>query len=68
MVLIAVGLRRHYAPLRYFAITVFAITIVKVFGVDLAELDRLYRVLSVGGLGVALLLASYLYQRRLTGA
>jgi len=68
MVLIAVGLRRHYAPLRYFAITVFAITIVKVFGVDLAELDRLYRVMSVGGLGVALLLASYLYQRRLTGA
>ena len=29
----------------------------------LAELDRIYRVLSVIGLGVALLVSSYLYQR-----
>jgi uncharacterized membrane protein len=61
--LIIVGLRRKYAPIRYFAIAVFAITILKVFAIDLAELDRLYRVLSVVGLGVALLLTSYLYQK-----
>ena len=43
--------------------TVFVITIVKVFAIDLAQLDRLYRVLSVIGLGVTLLLTSYLYQK-----
>ena len=62
-VLILVGLRRNYAPIRYFAMTVFVVTIVKVFAIDLAELDRLYRVLSVIGLGVTLLLTSYLYQK-----
>jgi uncharacterized membrane protein len=61
--LIVVGLRRKYAPIRYFAMTVFVVTIVKVFAIDLAELDRIYRVLSVVGLGVTLLLTSYLYQR-----
>jgi hypothetical protein len=61
--LIVIGLRKKYAPIRYFAITVFGITIIKVFAIDLAELDRIYRVLSVIGLGVALLVTSYLYQQ-----
>jgi len=61
--LIVVGLKKRYAPIRYFAMTVFVITIVKVFAIDLAELDRIYRVLSVVGLGVTLLVTSYLYQR-----
>jgi hypothetical protein len=61
--LIVVGLWKRYAPIRYFAMTVFLITIVKVFAVDLAELDRIYRVLSVIGVGLTLLLTSYLYQR-----
>ena len=38
-------------------------TIVKVFAFDLATLDRIYRVSSVIGLGVLLLVTSYLYQR-----
>jgi len=61
--LIVVGLWKGYAPIRYFAITVFVVTIVKVFAIDLAELDRIYRVLSIVGLGVMLLMTSYLYQR-----
>jgi uncharacterized membrane protein len=61
--LIVVGLRKGYAPIRYFAIAMFVVTIVKVSAVDLADLDRIYRVLSVIGLGLALLLSSYLYQR-----
>ena len=32
---------------------------------DLAQLDRVYRILSVIGLGVLLLVASFLYQRLL---
>ena len=61
--LIVAGLRRHYAPIRYFGIVVFAATILKVFMIDLASLDRIYRVVSVIGLGVLLLITSYLYQR-----
>jgi uncharacterized membrane protein len=61
--LIVAGLRRHYAPIRYLGILVFAATILKVFMIDLASLDRIYRVVSVIGLGVLLLTTSYLYQR-----
>ena len=61
--LVAIGIARRYAPIRYLAIVLFAATIGKVFLVDLAELDRVYRVLSVIGLGVLLIVASYLYQR-----
>jgi len=62
-VLIVAGMRRRYAPLRYFAIALFAVTIAKVFAIDLAELDRIYRISSIVGLGIALLVSSYLYQR-----
>jgi uncharacterized membrane protein len=61
--LIVAGIRHRYAPLRYTAFAVFAVTIGKVFAVDLARLDRLYRVSSILGLGVLLLLTSYLYHR-----
>jgi hypothetical protein len=61
--LIVAGIQKRYGPIRYFAILVFAGTIMKVFLVDLAELDRIYRVLSIVGLGVALLMTSFLYHR-----
>jgi uncharacterized membrane protein len=62
-VLIVIGLRRNYAPIRYFAMLVFGVTIVKVFALDMAELDRIYRVSSIIGLGILLLVTSYLYTR-----
>lgn len=62
-ILVIVGLIRKYAPIRYFAMIVFACTILKVFAIDLAELDRIYRVLSIIGLGITLLVTSYLYQK-----
>jgi uncharacterized membrane protein len=61
-VLIVIGLRRDYAPIRYFAIVLFAATSLKVFTVDLWIMNRVYRVLSIIGLGVALLVSSFLYQ------
>ena len=61
--LIVIGLRGDYAPIRYFAILLFALTTVKVFFVDTAQLQRVYRILSVIGLGIALLVTSYLSQR-----
>jgi uncharacterized membrane protein len=64
VVLIAIGIRRRYAPARYFAILLFGLTIAKVLLHDIAGLDRFYRMLTVLGVGVLLLVASYLYQRR----
>lgn len=61
--LIVAGFRRRYSPIRHFAIAVFAVTIAKVFLVDLAELERIYRVASIVALGVMLLVTSYLYTR-----
>ena len=61
--LIVVGLQRRYAPIRYFAIALFGITIVKVFFSDLSELEQIYRVISVIGLGIMLLVTAFLYQR-----
>ena len=62
-ILVIVGLMRKYAPIRYFAMALFALTTVKVFAIDLAELDRIYRVLTIIGLGITLLVTSYLYQK-----
>lgn len=64
VVLIAVGIRRDYAPARYFAIALFGLTVAKVLMNDIAGLDRFYRMLTVLAVGVLLLVASYLYQRR----
>jgi uncharacterized membrane protein len=62
--LIVAGIRRRYAPIRYLAIAVFGVSIVKVVLVDLARLDQFYRVSSIVALGVTLLVTSYLYHRQ----
>jgi uncharacterized membrane protein len=61
--LVAAGFRRQYAPARYLAIALFGLTIVKVMTKDIAELDRVYQMLSVLAVGALLVAASYLYQR-----
>ena len=68
VVLIAIGIRRNYAPGRYFAIVLFGLTVTKVLMNDIAGLDRFYRMLTVLAVGVLLLVASYLYQRRTAAA
>jgi uncharacterized membrane protein len=62
-VLIALGMQRAYAPVRYIGMAVLAITIVKVFFYDLWELGGIYRVIGFIGFGIVLLLVSYLYQK-----
>ena len=63
VVLLAIGFGRRIAPLRYLAIALFGITVVKVFVVDLANLETVYRIVSFIVLGVLLLAASFLYQQ-----
>ncbi len=61
--LLALGLQRRSAGLRWISLVVLLITIVKVFLYDLGQLEGLYRVGSLAGLAVSLLLVSLVYQR-----
>lgn len=65
---IMAGLWRHYAPLRYIGITVIAITVLKVFFVDLWGLGGIYRVIGFLTLGILLVGVSYFYQRARRGS
>jgi len=62
--LIALGMKRAYAPVRYIGMTILAVTILKVFFYDLWELGGIYRVVGFITFGILLVLVSYLYQKR----
>jgi len=61
--LMIVGVWRRTAFVRWQALVLIAVTIVKVFVYDVSELDRAYRILSFIVLGVLLLAISFVYQR-----
>jgi uncharacterized membrane protein len=61
--LIVAGIVRRYAPIRYLAIALLALTAAKVFLFDLSALGGIYRIIGFVGLGVFLLLGAWLYQR-----
>jgi len=63
VVLLAVGFARLSNLLRYMAIGLFGITVIKIFLVDLSHLEMVYRIVSFIVLGLLLLVASLLYQR-----
>ena len=48
---------------RYGSVVIMLIAVVKVFLVDTAQLEDLYRVMSLFGLGVTLMVLAWLYQR-----
>ena len=54
---------RKAASLRWFSLGLTVVTLGKVFLYDLGELHDLYRVVSLVGLAVSLMLVSLLYQR-----
>ncbi|HEX5758441.1 MAG TPA: DUF2339 domain-containing protein [Thermoanaerobaculia bacterium] len=61
--LLVLGIARRVRALRYASLAAMALTVVKVFLFDMGNLTDLWRVLSFLGLGVALLLLAFLYQR-----
>jgi uncharacterized membrane protein len=61
--LMMVGFWRSSAFVRWQALVLIALTIGKVFGHDVFELDRVYRILSFVVLGSLLLAISFAYQR-----
>ena len=58
-----IGIQRRLAPLRFGAMALFGITVIKVFLVDLSRLDAGYRILSFLVLGAMLIVASFMYTR-----
>jgi uncharacterized membrane protein len=63
ILLVIIGIVRKFQPIRLLAILLFAVTILKVFFVDLQEMDKIYRIVASIGLGVILLAASMMYQK-----
>ncbi len=62
--LIALGVRRESALLRWQALVLFGLVVVKVFVYDSSYLERFYRIISFFILGLVLLVVSFLYQRK----
>ena len=58
-----IGLWKRSQTLRFSAIFIFGISVLKIFIYDLSFLDTLYRIISFFILGVILLVVSYLYNR-----
>ncbi len=61
--LMLVGFWRASAFVRWQALFLIAVTIVKVFVYDTSQLDRIYRIVSFVVLGIMLLSISFAYQR-----
>jgi uncharacterized membrane protein len=62
--LIALGVVRESALLRWQALMLFGLVIVKVFLYDSSYLERFYRIVSFAILSLVLLVVSFLYQRK----
>ena len=66
-VLLATGFRKKATVLRWQGLVLLALSIAKVFLVDLRELSQGYRIVSFLGLGILLVGVSFIYQRNLLG-
>jgi uncharacterized membrane protein len=64
--LLAVGIRWQLKAVRWAAILAMVLTACKIFLLDVSSLGQLYRVGSLFGLAVVLILVSFLYQRFLS--
>src|SRR6266478_1934842 len=62
--LIALGVKRESALLRWQALVLFGLVVAKVFIYDSSFLERFYRIVSFAILGLVLLVVSFLYQRK----
>ncbi len=63
LILLAIGVRARSSSLRWLSLGLMVTTILKVFLHDLGELEDLYRVASLAGLAVSLIVVSLIYQQ-----
>ena len=62
---VIVGFARHLRPLRYAALGLLGLTLLKIMLVDMAQVHAVYRILSFVAVGVVLLCVSYVYHRQI---
>ena len=62
--LIGFGIQRKAPLLRWQALLLFGLVVIKVFIYDSSYLERFYRIVSFFILGLVLLVVSFLYQRK----
>jgi uncharacterized membrane protein len=68
LILLAIGVRARSSSLRWLSLGLLVVTLGKVFLHDLGELEDLYRVGSLVGLAVSLIVVSLIYQRFVFGS
>jgi uncharacterized membrane protein len=61
--MLIVGIRKQLRPLRFAAMGLIGITLLKLFLFDLSRLDQLYRIGAFVGVAIVLIAASALYQK-----
>jgi uncharacterized membrane protein len=61
--LVLAGMWKKYVPIRYFAMALFGVSLLKIFLFDLATVGGIYRVVGFLVVGVILVLVSFVYQR-----
>ena len=62
-VFMLIGVVKNFRGLRWASLGLFTLVTLKVFFVDLADLETIYRIVSFFVLGAVLLIASYTYHR-----
>jgi uncharacterized membrane protein len=65
-IVLGIGVRQKLAPARYAGLGLLVVTLLKLFLHDLWQLRGLYRIGSLIGLAIALMLVSFIYQKFLT--
>lgn len=66
-IIVAIGMYRKFRAIRLMALTLFGLAILKIFMLDLSQLDKVYRIISFIALGVILIVASFFYQKYKNG-
>ena len=63
LALVVTGILKQLRPVRYSAICLVGVTLIKLFLYDLRQLDQLYRISAFIGVAIVLITASILYQK-----
>ncbi len=64
--LLVIGLKHRLRPVRYAALALLSVTLLKLFFHDLARLDALYRIAALIVVAVVAMLASFIYQKAIS--
>jgi uncharacterized membrane protein len=61
--MLSIGFWRRIMPLRLAALALFGITAIKLLAVDMAHIDKIFRIISFFVMGILMIGASYLYHK-----